>query len=452
MGLRYQLLDGRLQNLIRALRSARPVLLHTHGYKANIMGRAAALVTGTPVAASFHAGLREPFPVSFYQRLDEFTSFAGGRIAVSEPIARSLPYRAEFLDNFISAPPAPASPALPRAVAFVGRLTHEKGFDLFCEIAAKAASWRTGAIASPRDLRRPPHPTLSPRGEGFPGATLCPRGEGFSQGRGLSAASPLPGGERDRVRGDLGIDAPDLLSGVEWHVYGDGPLRAQFENTHPFIRFHGFTAALDEVWPRIGLLLMPSRAEGLPMAAIEALSHGVPVAASRVGGLPRAIVPGVISNPVERSASPPSSCPSPAIPPWRDCHSRLPYPQADMAGEKGRPKSPLPLGRGVRPESPLPLGRGLGEGVLSGSGANESTAPGMTGWLFEAGDTGAACEAVRSWSALDSGQQAALRQACWRHAVTNYSAGAVLPRLLELYARQAPAFRHILQSLTSSRL
>jgi glycosyltransferase involved in cell wall biosynthesis len=101
---------------------------------------------------------------------------------------------------------------------------------------------------------------------------------------------------------------------------------------------------------------MPSRAEGLPMAAIEALSHGVPVAASRVGGLPRAIVPGVISNPVERSASPPSSCPSPAIPPWRDCHSRLPYPQADMAGEKGRPKSPLPLGRGVRPESPLPLG------------------------------------------------------------------------------------------------
>src|SRR5271166_2463357 len=68
MGLAYRMLDGTLTALVLALRREKPALLHTHGYKANIMGRAAALMTGTTVIASFHAGLREPFPMNLYQR------------------------------------------------------------------------------------------------------------------------------------------------------------------------------------------------------------------------------------------------------------------------------------------------------------------------------------------------------------------------------------------------
>ncbi len=217
----FRTLDGKLRTLVSAIRSSKPVLIHTHGYKANIMGRAAAALTGTPCVASFHAGLREHLPVGLYQRLDEATSLFGGRIAVSEAIRASLPFPSTLIENFIASPPPPEPAPLPRAAAFIGRLTHEKGIDLFCKIA--------------------------------------------------ESVGPA----------------------IEWHVYGDGPLRKELEETHgKLVRFHGFASDMSSVWPHVGLVVMPSRAEGLPMTAIEALSNGVPVAASRVGGLPKAVQPG----------------------------------------------------------------------------------------------------------------------------------------------------------------
>ncbi len=217
-GLPFRVLDGSVSGLLGALRQGRPQLLHTHGYKANIVGRLAARMLSIPVVATFHAGERGAFPVNAYQLLDEYSSFLGGRLCVSEAIRQQLPYAAVLTENFMVAPVTPPPSEMPRRIGFVGRLSHEKAPDLFCQLARHCAG-------------------------------------------------------------------PE-----EWHIWGDGPMRADLEREFgAHVRFHGLVTDLSSAWNSLGLLVMPSRAEGLPMAALEALAAGVPIVASAVGGLPSVV-------------------------------------------------------------------------------------------------------------------------------------------------------------------
>jgi glycosyltransferase involved in cell wall biosynthesis len=50
---------------------------------------------------------------------------------------------------------------------------------------------------------------------------------------------------------------------------------------------------MEQVWDKIDVLLISSRAEGLPMVALEALAHGIPVVANRVGALPEVLEQGL---------------------------------------------------------------------------------------------------------------------------------------------------------------
>jgi glycosyltransferase involved in cell wall biosynthesis len=77
---------------------------------------------------------------------------------------------------------------------------------------------------------------------------------------------------------------------IEWHIYGDGPLANELKRLYSNkIHFHGVVTDMSQVWPTLGLLVMPSLFEGLPLAGLEALAGGVPILASRVGGLPQLV-------------------------------------------------------------------------------------------------------------------------------------------------------------------
>lgn len=127
---------GGVAGLLRTMRTIRPSILHTHGYKAGIAGRFAALATGVPCVSTFHAGERGAGRVALYQAIDSWTSFLAPRIAVSQAIADALPFRAEVVRNFVTPAPAMRRTPLNRRLVFAGRLSHEKGPDLFCRLAA----------------------------------------------------------------------------------------------------------------------------------------------------------------------------------------------------------------------------------------------------------------------------------------------------------------------------
>ncbi len=221
-GLRLLSAGGSLAELFRVLARLPVSLIHTHGYKANILGRLAGRMRGFGVVSTFHAGERGPFPVSVYQAIDERSSFLGKRIAVSQPIADALPFAARVISNFVDVPPLNLTRKQARGIVFAGRLSHEKGPDLFCAVA-------------------------------------------------------------------------QLLAGqAEFAAFGEGVMLHELRQSHSaFVSFNGFASDMANVWEQTGLLLMPSRSEGLPMAALEAMARGIPVAAAAVGALPDVIEHGV---------------------------------------------------------------------------------------------------------------------------------------------------------------
>ncbi|TVP44903.1 MAG: glycosyltransferase family 1 protein [Gemmatimonadales bacterium] len=228
-----------IRERIRALGAS---VVHTHGYRADVLGGSAARSEGVPLVGTVHGFTGGDARNRFYEWLQRRAYRKFDRVvAVSEVLASELGAgaldrsRIVTIGNARSRPADLADPAAARHtlgapadafhVGWIGRMSHEKAPDLMLE-ALRILS-EGGRV-----------PTLH--------ATM------IGDGRERAALQARTGelGLGDRIRWPGGIaGAASLLRGFD-------------------------------------VVAMSSRTEGTPIVALEAMITGVPLVATRVGGIP----------------------------------------------------------------------------------------------------------------------------------------------------------------------
>ncbi len=92
---------------------------------------------------------------------------------------------------------------------------------------------------------------------------------------------------------DILLEVAHKLPDVQFIIAGDGPERENLEKkSNSNVAFLGFVKDVPDLLSQADVLCVPSRSEGLGLSALEAMASGVPVVASRVGGLPEVILDG----------------------------------------------------------------------------------------------------------------------------------------------------------------
>ncbi|EGR2781651.1 glycosyltransferase family 4 protein [Vibrio parahaemolyticus] len=209
-----------IKHLTSAVAHHQPSVLHTHGYKASILARTAKLLTRTfpRLVSTYHAGESSSGKLWLYDWLDRCSGYLSDHcFSVSKSIQDKVLCPSQLLNNFVA---LPITNSNYQEIAFVGRLSHEKGADQFIE---------------------------------------------------------------------LGKACPDY----NFSIYGDGPERQGLEATAPAnVTFYGHQVDMNAVWQNIDVLIISSRFEGLPMAALEAMARGIVVISLKVGRLPDIIQSG----------------------------------------------------------------------------------------------------------------------------------------------------------------
>ena len=128
-------------------------------------------------------------------------------------------------------------------------------------------------------------------------------------GRRLLTAGLL---DTDRKGLDILLEALALLDrrdGLRLDVVGDGSLRAQYEalaarlGLSEHVQFHGLRSKpeLAALMQEADLFVLGSRYENNPCVVIEAMATGLPVVATRVGGVPELVdeASGELANPLD---------------------------------------------------------------------------------------------------------------------------------------------------------
>lgn len=229
------------QRIRELLSSGEFDVLHTHGYKADFHGAWAARHSGVRLIATCHNWIATDLRGRMYDLLDRLTLRSFRQVvAVSGPVSRSLRRfgipedRIHIIPNGVdirrfsaASVRAQTAPAHEGPVlGFIGRLSDEKGLDLLLR-------------AIPGILRR------------YPKTVLLVAGDGAARTR------------LEALAADLGVIGS--------------------------VRFLGRRDDIEAIYTEFDVLALPSRNEGAPMTVLEAMAAGVPVLATRVGGVPEIV-------------------------------------------------------------------------------------------------------------------------------------------------------------------
>src|SRR5262245_55447743 len=235
-----------LMEVTRCLRKGRPQILHTHGYKEQVLAAAAGRMSNRPRLVQTYHGLQENLPgwaglkMRIYDRINGAAS-ADALIGVSSEITRILQERhpsteVRCIRNGIDT--ARAAPTRDRltmraqlgiapdcfVVGSVGRLMPIKGLDRLIEAFAQLRQRQPGLKAH-------------------------------------------------------------LV------IVGDGPLRNELEQcarrlgVAAEVRFLGARNDVYDLMACFDVFALSSLHEGVPMVILEAMAVGIPIVASRVGGI-----------------------------------------------------------------------------------------------------------------------------------------------------------------------
>lgn len=219
------------------LQSIRPGVAHTHGYHADVLLRSVAQGLGIPTLATVHGFTRGGRKNRVFEWLQRWSvGRMDAAVAVSEPVAQALisagtpPSRVRVIRNAWAAPGA-----------FLAR--DEARRRLGIDLEARVIGW-VGRVTPEKG----PDVAVDALARAAPDITLSMVGSG-------RLVAPL------QARcGELGIEGR-----VRWH--GAIPDAWQY--------FRAFDA-----------YCLSSHTEGTPVALLEAMAAGVPVVATRVGGVP----------------------------------------------------------------------------------------------------------------------------------------------------------------------
>jgi glycosyltransferase involved in cell wall biosynthesis len=139
------------RRLLREILSAStPEIVHSHGYHTNVVDRRLVMDAGVPFVATAHGFTRGSLKNRVYEWLDcRALARADAAIAVAHPLAEELARRGVSRDRLYTVPNGWVQSATPLArhearaalglpteatvIGWVGRMTHEKGLDIFVE-------------------------------------------------------------------------------------------------------------------------------------------------------------------------------------------------------------------------------------------------------------------------------------------------------------------------------